>query len=89
MRIGPYNFILFSMLEKRPSKMLSAISVLLIGDLYCLRWCANYSSTIEGMVRRGDPGKPEVREGNGQKPPGESQGMGCGHGTKGKNTFYE
>lgn len=30
---GPYNFTLFSMLEKLPFKMLSAVSTLLIGDL--------------------------------------------------------
>lgn len=35
-KIGPYNFILFSMLKKHPSKMLSAVSVLLIANLNCL-----------------------------------------------------
>ena len=33
---GPYNFILFSLLKKHPSKTLSAVPVLLIADQNCL-----------------------------------------------------
>ena len=45
-------YIIFNV-GKTSIKNVASDDVLLIGDLYCLRWCANYSSTIEGMVRWG------------------------------------
>lgn len=45
-------YIIFNV-GKTSIKNVASDDVLLIGDLYCLRWCANYSTTIEGMVRWG------------------------------------
>lgn len=78
---GPYNFILFSLLKKHPSKTLSAVSVLLIADRNCLWWCASYSSTNEGMANQ--PGKPEVGGDNGEEQSlGKFRRVSCGWRTR-------